>query len=131
MVFPVKGVIKPYLGQDTWGYSKPEGYSLGGHPVRITRKEWKSDLDDNLSDSAKVFYHWHFTLYQWLDWTGNSECGGYDYAEVIEIYLCWKPCDHKRCSRHMIFGPHKNTDLAREKALKFLVEHGLVKLIEE
>jgi hypothetical protein len=127
----ILGVIKPDFKQDAWGYCRPEGYSLGGFPIRMTRKEWEDDINASLSDMPKVFYLPHFTMYQWLEWTGNRECGGYDYAEVFEIYLNLKLCKHKHCHKHMSFGPHRNPTLAREKTLKFLVEHGFIELLQE
>lgn len=123
-------------------YIKPQGLSLSG-VVRITLKEWNDVLNEGwLGDSweqNKVFCYQGFTLYQdmvlWgyqaIKITEGIYKGQYcdDYREAIDIYLPYKRCNHRICSRHMKFGPYKRENIARDKALNFLVEHHLIEIL--
>lgn len=107
-------------------YIRPEynHYPLGS-VIRLTQEEWEDSLNsDFMSGNEKIFVTHKFTMYQ-----DAVFVPGWDYSETIDIYLSWKPCRHKACSKHMQFGPNKNPTLARANALKFLVEHGFVEIV--
>lgn len=118
-----------------------------GRILRITREEWNEAIDSGwlgydwesgsaIQNGMRVFYYPGFTLYQDKEIVGNWIIEGYGggvvWADVIHICLPFKRCEHKNCSRHKVFGPYKlgkNENLARDNALKFLVEHNLVEIV--